>query len=750
MKQTVIETDYDFLSMDYNTDSDQLYGTKSFIVTLLDIGDEPSDNLNVVIDHDPLLDVTPDELEMIIGEPQTVFVRYPDYTDELGDYNFALKLTNEYAEDKIVTSAISFNNKTIPPTPDYKLKYYIERTGYRLNIYENTLSTLIPLEINGTADISKQDRKDLNDPVISTTLKIKLEASLDLTFEDLYSESEKTFKVEVIKDSKILFLGFIIPDGIWEDFVNDKWILDITATDSLPTLNKISFSNDNGINFFGRMKMIKAIDICLKKTGINLPILINCEVKYNGLSTFVNIFDSVNISVERYFQNKDVPMDCLSVLNSLLNTFNCSLVQYDGQWIIYKTIDLRKDLKLGKFIDGIFNSNYSLLNNEYLIGSEINGHTIFHCSANQKKTIFPSVQAYQITYEYGESKNVLTNGGLKLEGAGLNIPGWNVFNPDGGVARGFSVGDDYGLRGSVKSFDPPEFLLTTNQDVNLKANQNVKVSLRYKNIYQNSRYLYFAFGVYNVPTATSYWYDRDLNGGSFSTSYKVNVIHNAYESPVGSGTFFGLGVATFEFEASLPVDGGAVFQIYRDSHGAGGTFGIGGVSLSAGSANIKNKEYKGRRIQKTSTSTKDTITVYNGDSESVLFVGSLFKADSVTPTSKWNRYKDTWNGTSFVRSEITEQKEILEINVEENLIASPRPMIGFEGDFKGYIPYIGLIKLDGFTDKEFQFIKYSYSLDNDITKMMLKEFSNDIIPDNDFKVDIIENYGNETKVLILN
>lgn len=45
------------------------------------------------------------------------------------------------------------------------------------------------------------------------------------------------------------------------------------------------------------------------------------------------------------------------------------------------------------------------------------------------------------------------------------------------------------------------------------------------------------------------------------------------------------------------------------------------------------------------------------------------------------------------------------------------------------------------------FAKYSYSLDNDITKMLAKEIVNDL-SFSDFTVDIIENYRNEAKVTI--
>ena len=136
--------------------------------------------------------------------------------------------------------------------------------------------------------------------------------------------------------------------------------------------------------------------------------------------------------------------------------------------------------------------------------------------------------------------------------------------------------------------------------------------------------------------------------------------------------------------------------------------------------------------------------MYNGDSESDLFVGTIFEYDSDTPTDKWHRF--AFVGDNLVA--IDERKELLEITAEENLMMSPRPMTIFEGDIKGYVPYVTFFTIDGLAGKKFQFLRYSYSYDDDIVRMTAKEFNRQI-PFSDFNVKITENFGNEAKVTIL-
>ena len=238
-----------FLSLNYDIENEVLTGDNVFDVNLVDLGDEPSDNNEITIIHDETVVVAPSTFTIEVGIPQTVSVRLADdVVLEEGNYNFSLKLTNEYATDKNVVASIIAKNDVAEPEEvySYKLKYFIERENHRLNIYENVpeSTVLVPIEINGTYEHKYQDRTYLYSPIVSSTLSMKLEASVERPLQDLYSESERTFMTELKYNDEVRFLGYLFPDNIWGDFVADKWTLEITANDGLSALKNISFSNE--------------------------------------------------------------------------------------------------------------------------------------------------------------------------------------------------------------------------------------------------------------------------------------------------------------------------------------------------------------------------------------------------------------------------------------------------------------------------------------------------------------------------
>lgn len=771
MKQTQITTDKSFISLNYDTEDGLLIGNTQFYITLEDIGDDESDNLEVEIISSEDLDVFPSSFTAEIGVPQLVAIRLSsELVLENGNFNFSLKINNQYAlEKEVVITIYASANKTVNDD-EYKLKYFIEREKYICRIFELVAfdAVLIPVEINGRCDLSYQEKKELTEPIIAATLSMKLEASILRDLSELNSSDEKTFRVEIEKEGSIIFNGFIIPDDSWRNFVSEKWIVDVKAICGLASLKNIAFAQqnstgDNLVNFFGRMSAIDIINNCLQKTGLSLPIYINCQITYNGIVGWYNILSSIYLSVERYFQNADEPMDCDAVLRSIMQIFGASIEQKNNSWFIYRSKDLTnrnpingdiQKLLFSKFNGSSYDKNvvFNFGNNK--IGSNINNAEIFHCNENQMLRDVNAISAYQISYQFGDAKNVLANGNLILEGAtGINIPGWTVnTSPDGLVDRGVRVGYGYGLRSAVRPLNPLPLLLSLNQSISVITGILAVLRIKYRNDGQNSLYLNFAFAVSN-PGITA-WYN--LSTGTFQSTYVENRVDNYYQVVSGgNATNYGNGDAIFELELLIPIDGNIAIHIFRNGHGPGGLFGVHSVEFFPSTkGNIKSKDYIARKNNAKSTAVKNSITVFNGDSESDLFVGTIFKSDSDTPTKLWSRYyiDDSLNVIS-----LNEEKELLEIISGESLSMTPRPMTEFEGDFKGFIPHLDFFYIDSFfkkhsttiVKKQFQFLKWSYSLDDNITKMFAREIEQSNLDENSYNVKIYENFGNEQKITVI-
>ncbi|QIY92247.1 hypothetical protein [Chryseobacterium gallinarum] len=698
----------------------------------------------ILYEYDSIFLLSTDESAS--GEEVTISID-SDFNLAVGNYEYEIiaKSLDGLTVEKLKIYLKVINEDTTPEEKKpYKLKYQFENEPaigefFKCEIHERGYTGDL-IHINGKAEYRFQEKSDLFQPIVASNLNLKLLADENVNLQDLYSENEQHFKVFLKRNEQIIFVGFLKPDGIWEDYVFDKWELSIDVIDGLSTLKNISFSNENGISFSGKYKASDIIFNCLAKTGLNLPININCAIVYENSPFSYNVFETIFLNTERYFQNNSEPMDCESVLKSIIQLFNATLVQFNGEWYIFRSIDLIPGSMLGtvfnRYVNNVYESTFSL-DPSVTIGSEINDSPIFHCNANQKKSISPSVQAYRVIYQYGNAKSVFENGELQLAGSGLDIPGWGINNFDGEVER---QPNGKGLISKTlpdSAGDPTLLYLTQSIDINQDA--VIKMTIQYGNYKTNTHGLRFAIGVgskfFNIDSGE--WQDVGVINTILNSSW------DGYTYPgTGAKRLTGLGRATYELVVKSPISGNLVLTIYRDKHPvSGGYFDIYSVNVVPNdSGNIKGREYTAQRTKKISTVTKPNITLYNGDSVSDLFVGTIYKSDGDTPTEKWWRLNDP---------EPREFKELLSINAEDNLRISPRPMIIFEGDVKGYIPYISLITINNVADK-FQPTSYSFDTSTGILKLTSREFSSDLLEiGKDYKMEVKDNYGNESKVTIV-
>lgn len=747
MQVTSIGVNNSSLSLTYDKMNHVLTGTTMFSVTVYDIGDEPSTNFYVSYSvNEPFFVFNP-EFGVDAPNPKRVHIGIDDtlFTLDVGNYTYNITFSSAYAVDVNIPVYLNVIESTDPggggePERDYKLKYFFEnRTDtdlFRCEIHMDQFNGNV-VEIEGTAEYKFQDKTDHFQPIVASSLDLSLFASTDLDLQDLYSEDEKTYKVYFKRNDQVIFIGFLKPDGITEDYVYDKWELKVDVFDGLSTLKNISFTNDNGIRFSGKYTGLSIITTCLKKTGLDLPININCEVMYQDGPGSLSAFETFYLNTDRYYQSGSDPMDCESVLKSILQLFNASLIQHKGEWYIYRPIDLKSPtVTFNKFENNLYKSTF-VISPLVEIGSQIEGFGKFHCGANQRKSIAGSVQAYRVTYQYGNASSVFSNSALELTGSGLDIPGWTTYNVDGMVYRN---DNGRGLTSKTYTGNDDPLLISLNQSIDINSGAVIKMIIQFSNDNINSVGLRFAIGV------GSKFFNTD--SGEWQDSGVINFIANySFEGwyPDGSKMCKGLGEATYELVVKSPIDGNLVLSVYRDRHPAGaGDFTIRSINVVPNdSGNIKGRDYTARRIKKISTVTKPNITLYNGDSVSDLFVGTIYKNDADTPTEKWKRVNDP-------NAETTGTQELLSLNAEDNLRIAPRPMTIFEGDVYGFFPFISFITIGQMVGKKFQPTSYSFNTGTGVLRLTSREFASEYLEkDVDFRVEVQDNYGNETKVTIV-
>ena len=629
------------------------------------------------------------------------------------------------------------------------VKYFLTYKGiegdvYLFEIIENGYDGE-PIEIHGYVNHNYAERKDLVQPTIASSLDISLEADENLTLQDLYTEEESKFKVRLKRNDQTIFYGILKPDGIWEDFVNERWEISMDAMDGLSILKDLSFvkdPNEFGISEFyiGKITQFEAVKQCLHRIGYDLPINISTDLPvYDGFTGTDSVLKSVQMNADRFYQDaqKNNIMDCEAVLKSVLEPYSATIIQMNGEWWIFRSIDVKNQMNFYRY-DGE-NKTDVVWNAELNIGSHIDEFEIFHASANQKKSINPSTQAFRVNYKYGTVMSVNENPTIRLN-EGLTADGWNINNPDGGVFRNDPPN---GINAKIILSDTSWYnnktlLIENNGDDFIQENEIVSVHFSFENSgYAGSNTAYIGLH-YEIATDL---YQLSTNRASGETRW---ILKTSLDWSVEFWKFFqpngsygnGFGKATLSIDLPpFPEDSNIKIKVFRDvtlssDYSPDYRFIVNSIEvIPAEGSNIKGEFHTAQRLTRISSVTKADKTVSVGDSLSDIYYGTLYKSNG-EPTELWPT------------------KPLLQLMVEDALRIAPRPMYFFEGDVFGYFPYLSNVLINNVSGR-YQVSKYSFDTKKNINRCNFKEFDNVVlVQGTDYRYEFDYDYGNETKVTI--
>lgn len=653
-----------------------------------------------------------------VNDTIEVVVNIDDVVVEYGE-----NLNEEIAiSDELITpdvaSLIYFAEYTDPENVDYYIRIY--KKGF----------TGTATQINGYGVLKYGTAKDLLDPIRGNGLDLSLEADLSLTLEDLYTEDENQFSVLFLRGNKLLFEGFLKPDGIYQSFVSERWMLSLTCVDGLGILKDLAFVNSKGLPFIGRMSAIDVIYNCLNRTNLNFPINTSVNIYYEGLSP-TDLLDPLNevyLSVDRFKKDdKDTIMDCQEVLTSVLNLFNANICQVNGEWYIYKANELLRNplvkfrhyLKNSNAFEKIVTKNFALT-----LGSQINNRYPHHAGGNQQIEIKGSVSSARINYKYGFAKSLITN--PNFNHVGTNYGDWNI------ISENLLVLDPLKTQGimtrtKLGGFNEPTlFPIAESNVVNLNINDTIAINLR-ANIFNSP------FGGTAVFQVTN----TDINGA-------VDYLQQDGTWTATNTKFrFGLDPSlNVTLKTSALRHTGSIRLIVYESFQPGASV-LGGIyeitfadiqnTTTTASNGATGESHTVQRQNRPSSIAADSVEIFNGDSASLIYEGAIYKNDIISPTSKW------------FRRGFAESKPILQIAGEDNLRISQSPAKLFSGDAYGFVPYLSVITIDSLSGV-FMPIEWTYNTKSNIVNLKLLEgFTGEL---NDIKYNLTLDYGNTVKPTI--
>ena len=629
----------------------------------------------------------------------------------------------------------------------------VEKIVHRVEILNDDY-TGEPVQLYGYCSLVKSSTKDTLEPIRGGGLKIRLEAGLDLTLEDLYSENERTFKVTYTRGEQLEFIGWLSPEGLYRDFVADKWVISLDATDGLGFLSDLSYVENNTKQLFvGKQTLIEVVSNCFKRTNLQQDInIFKTDVFYegqdgNGITS--STFEHVNVNTYRYISDDNrTPLTCLEVLKAICETFNLSITQHLGEWYIYrpnKLDDINPASRLFNFdYNGIpYDPNFTIFYPLVNIGSSINGFYPYHVGSNQRITIEQPIRALRINYKYGLVRSLFDNIYLESE----ILPPSTVYTVDEWV-----INDDTKLsfppenRGfileSINNGENDIKIITSDKKLVLEGNQIThKGTIKY--IFDGWDDLAAnRLSTYKVKVMLS-----GLNGGNPKRYLSKNSEWTQHEHFIefksGESKVF-----TYEIHSEpLPFDGNVYIELYAPENNVTNVDYVSVYDVRECSINstddlgdLKGEVHEFDVINSNNTKAAEVREVMHGDSESAIYSGTLFKSDGVTPTTRWSRsvgfpiFQPLLQGTG---------NDILKMN--------QRPMRVFKGDVMGYVPYLSVIDIDGIDGRFIPTENYEYDAKENITKLVLKEISNDNIGgliNEGIDYNTYLDYGNVTKPTI--
>lgn len=596
-------------------------------------------------------------------------------------------------------------------------KYFIEYNDTENIVHRLGISSTIfvgsTTEVNGSVFMDYASTSEAEESIRGKGVRVDLEATELLSFSDLYTEQERVWQVNYVRDGVTLFNGWLNSEGLFESFVTDRWILSLDCVDGLGFLDGLSYVDSSGLIFIGEQKQIDIISNCLNRTEIFQPINTNVDIYYTGLSTSLDILDNVFFNANRFVKDDgETIMSCDEVLRSVLEPYGAVITSFEGEWYIYKPNQIFSESDPVFFTydsDGVsIPPTTKTFNIEFDLGSQIDGFSPHHCNENQTISNQRSIGAYRVNYKYGFIKSFIPN--IFFQHNGVTIPDYTINSLQNIVLDPSGIG----VRVFFNAFElpVPSARLTSSVSIIVALGDKLTYLIRFVTtlfIAGGGGLGLFKYRIILVGTST-YYYAK--NSDIWTLTPTTNDI---------AGQGLDVSITTEVDAAPFPLPGSVRIEIWdaRRSATEDGIFLLQEVSLSPTDTDkeiIQGEFHTVQRTVKPSSRVKDVVEVSNGDTPSDKYIGTIHKADEVTPTTTW------------FRKGITEALPLLQIMGEETMRLNASPMRIFSGDIYGYIPYLSVFTINNLAGK-YMPISYSYDTKANIISLILKQIYGDELAD---------------------
>ena len=575
------------------------------------------------------------------------------------------------------------------------------------------------------------------EPIIGSECTLNLIANEDLELQDLYTENEREFLVEVYRNGSLIWSGFIIPDGCQEAFTFAPYVISVNAVDGLGLLKNLSYVQNDGNFYLGKQSFIDVINACLIRLDAPSLVLNTCVNIYDVTMTEGDAYDPLAqgyVNAERYLkEDQFTAMNCQEVLYSVLQLFTACIIQSDGEWYIYRPneLALTGDLTFRKYLDGerVYDQPTFTPDLDALLGGESEGVVLapyFHINTDQMKMIDKPYKNASFSFKYGFVSSLISN--PEFSGwNGITFTDWaksSVFLPlfediNGGAKLGNYTASP-GPYLYIENITPAEI---TEGDMI---------------IFKMGYYNYISDGpsarVMLTDGLTTWYLDQLGEWGTIDT--RINGLTLQYYEEVLSIT-----------ARRAPITGDLTIRLYEAREDLIPP--SPDLFITYKSASIVPNLNTDQAIGELHTSTQrgkfsfvpETINLLNGDSSSNIYLSAIYGPDEVTRTTEWNRRGLT---ESILAEPFQESKQLIRIASEEKQRLYAGPFVRFEGSIFGYFNPVTRWSINLVTG-HFMNLSLNYDLQQNICKAVLGRITNEEIA---LDYTLTPDYGATTRVTV--
>jgi len=333
----------------------------------------------------------------------------------LADYRFSNSFAYQCmypCEDVALVDFVINDAVEVPEVPEIEVINPIVFSGINIDIID-TQQNELPLNLEFAEINAPKLVYNGADDRFQTLMSSQLEFNMlvpnaqDGQFLHLFDGSETRYKVQITDTAivpKLIWQGYLLPEQFSEPYNNGCFFVNFLATDGIGRLKGKYLPEE----YYKLEQTIpKIIASCLKLTGNVLIVYIAPAIK-NAIASLK--LKDIAINTISYIKTdkkkKPTKKDAYYILNEVVKSIGCKLLQYNGAWFI---------IGINRFKDTSISLEKYNYNGDYIGGAVMNRsimNAVFE--ASPELSINSKLKKVEVDWEYNQ-KDTLTPDTLILQ-----------------------------------------------------------------------------------------------------------------------------------------------------------------------------------------------------------------------------------------------------------------------------------------------------------------------------------------------